>query len=55
VTRTQSSEDNPLGIEYIHDDLTRTDWWSGDGFDGVLSKMALMDIDALNLMLPLVS
>jgi SAM-dependent methyltransferase len=38
----------PLGITYVHGDVTTTEWWDGQPFDGVLSHMALMDIDDLD-------
>jgi 2-polyprenyl-3-methyl-5-hydroxy-6-metoxy-1,4-benzoquinol methylase len=34
-------------IEYLCADACRTDWWDGAPFDGVISSMALMDIDNL--------
>jgi SAM-dependent methyltransferase len=37
----------PLGIQYVHGDVTTTQWWDGEPFDGVLCNMALMDIDDL--------
>ena len=37
-----------LGIEYLWGDAASTEWWDGASFDGVLSNMALMDIDDLN-------
>jgi SAM-dependent methyltransferase len=40
--------EHPLGIRYLCADATRTDWWDGEPFDGVLSNMALMDIDDLD-------
>jgi 2-polyprenyl-3-methyl-5-hydroxy-6-metoxy-1,4-benzoquinol methylase len=38
----------PLGIRYLHGDVTTTDWWDHVPFDGVLCNMALMDIDDLD-------
>jgi hypothetical protein len=35
----------PLGITYVGDDACTTTWWDGTPFDGVVSSMALMDID----------
>lgn len=35
------------GIEYIHADVCRLDWWDRSAFDGIISSMALMDIDDL--------
>jgi 2-polyprenyl-3-methyl-5-hydroxy-6-metoxy-1,4-benzoquinol methylase len=34
-------------ITYLHADVGTTDWWDGEPFDGVVSSMALMDIDDL--------
>ena len=34
-------------ITYVHGDACTTDWWDGVTFDGVVSNMALMDIDDL--------
>lgn len=36
------------GIRYLCGDATRTDWWDGEAFDGVVCNMALMDIDDLD-------
>jgi SAM-dependent methyltransferase len=36
------------GIRYLHGDVTTTEWWDGQKFDGVLCNMALMDIDDLD-------
>jgi ubiquinone/menaquinone biosynthesis C-methylase UbiE len=47
--------ERPLGIRYLHSDVTNTDWWGGDPFDGVLCNMALMDIDDLDAALSTVS
>lgn len=44
----QLESDHGLGIRYLCADATRTDWWDGEPFDGVLSNMALMDIDDLD-------
>lgn len=44
---SQEAED-PLGIHYVVDDVTATDWWEGDRFDGVVCNMAMMDIDDLD-------
>jgi SAM-dependent methyltransferase len=41
-------EDSPLGITYVCADASTTEWWDGRAFDGVLSNMALMDIDDLD-------
>lgn len=38
----------PLGIQYVQGDAGATDWWDQRPFDGVLSNMALMDIDNLD-------
>lgn len=39
----------PAGIEYLHADATSPDtWWDGRPFDGVVSDVALMDIDDLD-------
>jgi len=38
----------PLGIHYLTGDVTTTDWWDGDRFDGAVCNMALMDIDDLD-------
>lgn len=35
-------------ITYLHADVCTTDWWDGVAFDGVVSSMALMDIDDLD-------
>ena len=35
-------------ISYVSGDACSTDWWDGDSFDGVVSSMALMDIDDLD-------
>jgi 2-polyprenyl-3-methyl-5-hydroxy-6-metoxy-1,4-benzoquinol methylase len=35
-------------ITYIHADASSADWWDGEQFDGILSSMALMDIDDLH-------
>jgi 2-polyprenyl-3-methyl-5-hydroxy-6-metoxy-1,4-benzoquinol methylase len=37
----------PAEITYIHADVCSVDWWNGSPFDGVISSMALMDIDDL--------
>ena len=34
-------------VTYHHADATTTSWWDGSTFDGVVSSMALMDIDDL--------
>jgi SAM-dependent methyltransferase len=39
---------NPLGIHYVVGDVTTTDWWEGDRFDGAVCNMAMMDIDDLD-------
>jgi SAM-dependent methyltransferase len=36
------------GIRYVHADVCTTGWWDGVPFDGVVSSMALMDIDNLD-------
>lgn len=41
-------ENTPLGVSYLCADVTTIDWWDGQPFDGVLSNMALMDIDDLD-------
>lgn len=38
----------PGPVRYVHGDATNTDWWDGDPFDGVVSNMAMMDIDDLD-------
>lgn len=38
----------PLGIQYIRGDVTTTEWWDRERFDGALCNMALMDIDDLD-------
>jgi SAM-dependent methyltransferase len=38
----------PLGIRYLVGDVTTTDWWDGDLFDGTVCNMAMMDIDDLD-------
>lgn len=38
----------PLGITYVQGDVSATEWWDGESFDGVLCNMALMDIDDLD-------
>jgi SAM-dependent methyltransferase len=35
-------------IDYLWADACTTDWWGGAPFDGVVSSMALMDIDNLD-------
>ena len=45
----------PLGIRYVHGDVTSTDWWDRVPYDGVLCNMALMDIDDLDGALSTVS
>lgn len=47
TTAREAEAAEPLGIEYIHADATTTAWWDGRPFDGVLSNMALMDIEDL--------
>lgn len=44
----QMEAGQPLGIRYVHGDATRTTWWDGVAYDGVLCNMALMDIDDLD-------
>ncbi len=44
----RTEDDSPLGITYICGDAGATEWWDGQAFDGVLSNMALMDIDDLD-------
>ncbi len=36
------------GISYIEGDAATTSWWNGTPFDGVVSNMALSDIEDLN-------
>lgn len=36
------------GVDYHLGDATTTDWWDGTPFDGVVSNMALMDIQDLD-------
>jgi 2-polyprenyl-3-methyl-5-hydroxy-6-metoxy-1,4-benzoquinol methylase len=45
---TSQETEQPLGIRYLVGDVTGTDWWDGDRFDGVVCNMALMDIDDLD-------
>jgi SAM-dependent methyltransferase len=45
---TRHEADQPLGIRYLLGDVTTTDWWDGDVFDGAVCNMALMDIDDLD-------
>lgn len=40
--------DQALGIEYHQGNAASAEWWDGESFDGVLSNMALMDIDDLD-------
>ena len=35
-------------VQYVHGDVTTTDWWDGEPFDGVMTNMALMDVDDLD-------
>ena len=35
-------------VDYLHGDATDTRWWDGKPFDGVVSNMALMDIEDLD-------
>jgi SAM-dependent methyltransferase len=42
---TNQEVGRPLGIRYLVGDVTTTDWWDGELFDGVACNMALMDID----------
>jgi len=35
-------------VHYVLGDVTTTDWWNGEPFDGALSNMALMDVDDLD-------
>ncbi|SDS50986.1 Methyltransferase domain-containing protein [Microlunatus soli] len=35
-------------VEYREGDATNTGWWDGEQFDGVVSNMALMDIEDLD-------
>lgn len=46
---------SPLGIRYAHADAATLDWWDGLAFDGIVSNMALMDIDNLEGALDTVS
>lgn len=39
---------DPAGVEYLLGDATNDAWWDGRPFDGVVSNMALMDIDDLD-------
>lgn len=43
------------GIHYLLGDVTSTDWWDGESFDGVVCNMALMDIDDLDAALATVA
>lgn len=43
LARASESSD----VTYHHADATTTEWWDGTPFDGVVSSMALMDIDDL--------
>jgi SAM-dependent methyltransferase len=45
---TEQEAERPLGIRYVVGDVTTTDWWEGDVFDGAVCNMALMDIDDLD-------
>jgi SAM-dependent methyltransferase len=38
----------PRGIDYVHGDASRLDWWNQRPFDGAVCNMALMDIDDLD-------
>ncbi|WP_168207613.1 class I SAM-dependent methyltransferase [Microlunatus elymi] len=38
-------------VQYRQGDATSTDWWDGVAFDGVVSNMALMDIEDLDAVL----
>jgi len=38
----------PVSVRYVLGDVTTTDWWDGEPFDGVVCNMALMDIDDLD-------
>ena len=38
----------PSEVRYVQGDVATTDWWDGDPFDGVMSNMALMDVDDLD-------
>jgi SAM-dependent methyltransferase len=44
---TNQETERPVGIRYLVGDVTTTDWWNGDLFDGAVCNMALMDIDDL--------
>jgi 2-polyprenyl-3-methyl-5-hydroxy-6-metoxy-1,4-benzoquinol methylase len=49
LARAQTAEaEQPLGIQYVHGDVSNTDWWDRVPYDGVLCNMALMDIDDLD-------
>jgi SAM-dependent methyltransferase len=37
----------PDDIRYLVGDVTTTDWWDGNVFDGAVCNMALMDVDDL--------
>jgi SAM-dependent methyltransferase len=45
----------PASVRFVIGDVTTTDWWDGEPFDGVLCNMALMDIDDLTGALSTVS
>lgn len=45
MLRNAASSDR---VHYRQGDATNTHWWDGEAFDGVVSNMALMDIDDLD-------
>lgn len=48
VHASSHEAERPLGIRYLVGDVTTTDWWEGQTFDGVVCNMALMDVDDLD-------
>jgi len=47
-TARAAEDADPLGIEYVHGDVTAADALSGRVFDGVVSNFALSDVDDLD-------
>lgn len=48
INRAQEIEsDTPAGISYLVGNATKTDWWDGVPYRGVVCNMALMDVDDL--------
>lgn len=48
LSHARSSTPSTSAVDYVAGDVTTTDWWDGELFDGVLCNMALMDIDDLD-------